>query len=149
MSCVLEPAPDPFELPRRQVRGIYHYSSAGEVNRRIGVRGVVTAVVPGHPVEMKDFTTTATFRYVLHVLYLKDETGGLRIETEQEPAVVPGDIVEAAGFPAVTPGKPVLQECGVQGHRQRGRSLRRSHRSASSCSRRITTRRSSGSKGSC
>jgi signal transduction histidine kinase len=106
---LLEPAPDPFELPRRHVRGIYHYSSAGEVNRRIGVRGVVTAVVPGHPVEMRDFTTTATFRYVLHVLYLKDETGGLRIETEQEPAVVPGDIVEAAGFPAVTPGRPVLR----------------------------------------
>jgi signal transduction histidine kinase len=106
---LLEPAPDPFQLPRRQARGIYNYSSAGEVNRRIGVRGVVTAVVPGHPVEVKDFTTTATFRYVLHVIYIKDETGGLRIETEQQPAVVPGDVVAAAGFPAVTPGRPVLR----------------------------------------
>jgi signal transduction histidine kinase len=107
--AVLEPAPDPFGLPRRQARGIYNYSSAGEVNRRIGVRGVVTAVVPGHPVEVRDFTTTATFRYVNHVLYLEDETGGLKIETEEEPAVAPGDLVEAAGFPAVTPGKPVLR----------------------------------------
>ncbi|MGH9309869.1 MAG: histidine kinase dimerization/phosphoacceptor domain-containing protein, partial [Vicinamibacterales bacterium] len=106
---LLEPAPDPFAVPERQSRGIYNYSSAGEVNRRIRVRGVVTAVVQGRPVEVNDFTTTATFRYVLHVLYLKDATGGVRIETEQPPAVRPGQLVEAAGFPGITPGKPILK----------------------------------------
>ncbi len=106
---LFEPAPDPFLLPPRPVRGIYNYSSTGEVNRRILVRGVVTAVIPGHPVEVSDFTTTATFRYVLHVVYVKDATGAVRIETEQVPRVRPGERIEAAGFPGVTPGKPILR----------------------------------------
>ena len=106
---VLEPPPDPFLLPARSIRNIYNYSSAGEVNRRIRVRGVVTARISGAPVAMNDFTTSATFRYVVNVLYLKDATGGVRIETEQLPNVRPGDLVEAAGFPGVTPGKPILR----------------------------------------
>ena len=106
---VLEPPPDPFFLPERPIQKIYNYSSAGEVNRRIRVRGVVTAGVTGAPVAMADFTTSATFRYVVNVLYVKDSTGGARIETEQIPFVRPGDVIEAAGFPAVSPGKPILR----------------------------------------
>ena len=106
---VLESAPDPFSLPARSSRKIYNYSSVGEVNHRIRVRGVVTARIPGRPVEVKDFTTTATFRYVLNVLYIKDATGGVRVETEQSPQVRPGQLVEVAGFPAVSPGKPILR----------------------------------------
>lgn len=106
---VLEPAPDPFSVPARSSNNIYNYSSAGEVNRRIRVRGVVTARIPGRPVEVSDFTTTATFRYVLNVLYIKDGTGGVRVETEQLPQVRPGEMVEAAGFPGISPGKPILR----------------------------------------
>jgi len=105
---VLEPPPNPFDLPTRTIRSIYNYSSAGEVNRRIRVRGVVTGYIPGHPVEISDFTSTARFRYVRHVLYVEDGTGGARVETEQPERVQPGAIVEVAGFPAVTPGKPIL-----------------------------------------
>ena len=39
--------------------------------------------VTGTPVAMSDFTTSATFRYIVNVLYVKDGTGGVRIETEQ------------------------------------------------------------------
>ncbi len=106
---VIEAAPDPFALPERAIRNIYNYSPAGEVNRRIRVRGVVTARISGTPVAMSDFTTSATFRYLVNVLYVRDESGGVRIETEQTPAVRVGDLVEAAGFPAVTPGKPILR----------------------------------------
>lgn len=106
---VLEPAPDPFSLPTRSIRTIYNYSSEGEVNRRIRVRGVVTARITGTPVAMSDFTTSSTFRYVVNVVYVKDGTAGLRIETEQSPNVRPGDLVEAAGFPGVTPGRPILR----------------------------------------
>ena len=106
---IVEPAPDPFALPIRPIRHVYTYSSSGEVNRRIRVRGVVAAAVPGHPVEVKEFSTRSVFRYVRHVLYVKDETGAARIETSQVPDVRPGDIVEVAGFPAVTPGKPMLR----------------------------------------
>ena len=105
---LLEARPDPFWLPARTIRSIYNYSAAGEVNRRIRVRGVVTAYIPGHPVEVSDFTSTTTFRHVRHVLYVDDGTGGARIETEQPQRVRPGTVVEVAGFPAVTPGKPIL-----------------------------------------
>jgi len=106
---VLEPPPDPFSLPERSIQKIYNYSSAGEVMRRIRVRGVVTAGIQGHPVTMQDFTTRATFQYVVNVLYLKDASGDVRIETEAIPNVQLGDIVEAAGFPGVTPGRPMLR----------------------------------------
>jgi signal transduction histidine kinase len=105
---VLESPPDPFSQPTRSIRSIYNYSPAGEVNRRIRVRGVVTCYIPGHPVEVSDFTTMTTFRYIRHVLYVDDGTGGARIETEQPLRVRPGTVVEVAGFPAVTPGKPIL-----------------------------------------
>jgi signal transduction histidine kinase len=106
--AVLEPPPDPFALVTRSTRSIYNYSSTGEVNRRIRVRGVVTSYIPGHPVEINDFTTTATFRYVRNVFYVDDGTGGVRVETEQAERLEPGTIVDVAGFPAVTPGKPIL-----------------------------------------
>ena len=107
---VLEPAPDPFSLAIRPIRSIYNYSAAGEVNRRIRVRGVVTCAIPGRPVEMNDFSTTTRFRYLRNVLYVKDGVnGGARIETEQASAVRPGDLVDVAGFPAITPGKPILR----------------------------------------
>ncbi len=105
---VLESPPNPFYLPTRTIRSIYNYSAAGEVNRRIRVRGVVTGYIPGHPVEVSDYTSTARFRYVRHVLYVDDGTGGARVETEQPERVEPGAVVEVAGFPAVTPGKPIL-----------------------------------------
>lgn len=106
---VLAPPPDPFSLPVRSIRSIYNYSSEGEVNRRIRVRGVVTSQVLGRPVQVSDFPTSATFRDVRHVLYVRDAESGARIETEQPTTVRPGDVVEAAGFPAVTPGKPILR----------------------------------------
>ena len=105
---VLEPPPDPGTLVTRPTRSIYNYSSTGEVNRRVRIHGVVTSYIPGHPVDITDFTTTATFRYVRNVLYVDDGTGGVRIETEQPQRVEPGTIVDVAGFPAVTPGKPIL-----------------------------------------
>jgi signal transduction histidine kinase len=115
---LLESPPNPFYLPTRTIRSIYNYSAAGEVNRRIRVRGVVTGYIPGHPVEISDFTSTARFRYVRHVLYVDDGTGGARVETEQPERVPPGAVVEVAGFPAVTPGKPILTNAvfKVAGH---------------------------------
>jgi signal transduction histidine kinase len=105
---VLEPPPEPFSIPVRSIRSIYNYSAAGEVNRRIRIHGVVTSYIPGHPVEISDFSSTARFRYVRHVIYVNDGGDGVRIETEQPQRLEPGTIVDVAGFPAVTPGKPIL-----------------------------------------
>ena len=107
---VLERPPDPFSLPMRSIKSVYKYSAAGEVNRRIRIRGVVTSYIPGRPVELSDFTSTAKFRFVRHALYVHDGTGAARIETEQPLRVPPGTAVEVAGFPAVTPGKPILTD---------------------------------------
>lgn len=111
---VIEAAPDPFALPTRSVRSLYNYSPAGEVNRRIRVRGIVTGYRRGRPVDVRDFTTTAPFRHQRSVLYVDDGTGGARIETEQEPDLRPGAVVDVAGFPAVTPAKPILTNAVVK-----------------------------------
>ena len=107
---VLEAAPDPFSLPTRAIRNIYNYSSEGEVNRRIRVRGVVTARVNGTPVAMSDFTTSATFRYVVNVIYVKDGTAGVRIETEQSPFVRPGRHCRSGRFPGGHAGQADPEE---------------------------------------
>jgi signal transduction histidine kinase len=111
---VVEPPPDPFALPARSIRSLYNYSAGGEVKRRIRLRGVVTGYLPGHPVEVRDFTSTARFRYVRNVLYVDDGTGGARIETGEAQPVRPGALVDVAGFPAVTEGKPILTNALVK-----------------------------------
>jgi signal transduction histidine kinase len=111
---ILEPAVDPFAQPPRPLSSIYHYSATGEVTRRIRVRGVVTCYVRGHPVEVRDFTTDAQFRSVRHVFYIQDDTGAARIETENDPPLRPGDLVEVAGFATVSPGRPMLRNATVQ-----------------------------------
>jgi len=105
---ILESAPDPFVRPVRPINSIYDYSTKGELNRRTRVRGRVTAYIPGHPVEVNDFPSKATFRFERHVIYVEDGTGAARVETEQALRLAPGTVVDVAGFPAVTPAKPVI-----------------------------------------
>jgi signal transduction histidine kinase len=112
--AVLEPPPDPFELPTRSIRSLYNYSPGGEVTRRIRVRGVVTGYAPGRPVEVPDFTTTTRFRFARNLLYVNDGTGSARIETEENHPVRAGAIVDVAGFPAVTGGNPILINARVK-----------------------------------
>lgn len=106
---VLDAPPNPFTLPVRPIRSISNYPGRSEINRRVHVRGVVTANVPGRPIELKDFSTGFIFVYMRNAVYLKDATGGVRIETEQSVDSKPGDVIEAAGFPTVTPGRPTLR----------------------------------------
>ena len=111
---ILEAPTEPYSLPTRSIRSIYHYSAAGEVNRRIRVRGVVTARIVGEPFSISDFTTAATFQYVRHVLYVRDGTSGVRIETEQDTPVNAGDVIDVVGFPSVTPAKPILKNAAFR-----------------------------------
>src|SRR5262245_338886 len=107
---VLEPPSDPFSLRLRPIGNIFTYSYAAEVNRRIRIRGLVVGAVPGRPVSVSDFSSGSVFRSIRHVLYVKDSSGSATVETEQTSPVQPGDVVEVAGFPAVSPGKPVLRD---------------------------------------
>jgi signal transduction histidine kinase len=106
---VEDAAPDPTTLHTRTIESLYQYSPSGEVDRRVRLRGVVTCQMPGRPVELTDYSTQATFKRVDHIVYIRDETSGARIETAQEAALEPGDIVDVVGFPAVTPTKPTLR----------------------------------------
>jgi len=116
---VEEEAPDPFALPARPLSSLFLYSAEGEVGRRIRVRGVVTAERAGAAVEVSDFTTNTTFRDVRHVLYVQDDTGAARVETSQATGLRPGDLVDVAGFPAISPTRPLL---GDAIHRRLGSS---------------------------
>ncbi len=106
---VEDPAPDPSTLHTRTIESLYQYSPSGEVDRRVRLRGVVTCRLPGRPVELTDFSTQSTFRRIDHIVYIRDQTSGARIETAEEAPLRPGDVVDVVGFPAVTPTKPTLR----------------------------------------
>jgi len=105
---VLDPSVDPFALQVQPIGTIFTYSYAAEANRRIRIRGVVIGDVPARSVAVSDYTSNSVFRSVRHVIYVKDKTGSVSVETEQTSPVRPGDVVEVAGFAATSPGKPVI-----------------------------------------
>ena len=146
---VLESPPDPFSLPTRSVRSIYNYSPAGEVNRRIRVHGVVTCYIPGHPVELSDFTSTARFRFVRHVLYVDDGTGSVRVETEQPQRLRPGTVVAGRGVSGGDAGKADSDERRLQGGRRGGAAGRDRRRRRDRADTRRTTPRWCAWKDTC
>jgi signal transduction histidine kinase len=105
-----EAAPDPFTLPVRPLSSLFRYSAEGEVGRRIRVRGVVTGERTGAAVEVSDFTTNTKYRDVRHVLYVQDATGAARVETSQANGLRPGDLLDVAGFPVISPTRPRLND---------------------------------------
>jgi signal transduction histidine kinase len=105
---VLQPSTDPFSLAVQPIGHIFTYSYAAEANRRIRIRGLVVGDLPARAVSVSDYTSGSVFRSVRHVIYVKDTTGSVSVETEQTSPLKPGDVIEVAGFPAVSPGKPVL-----------------------------------------
>ncbi len=106
---VEDAAPDPTRLRTRTIDSLYQYSPSGEVDRRVRLRGVVTCHLPGRSMELTDYSTRTTFKRADHIVYIRDETSGARVETVQEASLRPGDIVDVVGFPAVTPTRPTLR----------------------------------------
>ena len=87
------PAPaDHYASPVSPISSVLQFNAANMSGRRMHVRGVVTLRRPGIG------------------LVAQDSTGGVVIETAQATDLVPGDLVDAVGFPA--PGRyvPVLQD---------------------------------------
>ena len=105
---VLEPSTNPFALPILPIGHLFTYSYSAEANRRIRIRGVVVGDVPARSVAVSDYTSGSVFRSVRHSIYVKDMTGSVSVESEETVPLHPGDVIEVAGFPAVSPGKPVL-----------------------------------------
>jgi signal transduction histidine kinase len=71
---------------------LMRYSPDQNVFRRVRVRGVLVYQQPGN------------------ALFLETNGQGLRILSQQEGLLEPGDVVEASGFPAVGESKPILED---------------------------------------
>jgi signal transduction histidine kinase len=90
---VLKPAPTrPFDEPVTPLNSIAQYRHDHSPASQVHVKGVVTFQRRGED------------------LFIRDETGGLQVKTKLSKPVGLGDIVEAAGFPAVENFLPVLED---------------------------------------
>jgi signal transduction histidine kinase len=83
---------NPFNQPVIALNSVAQYHRDDFPGKRVHVKGIVTCQRPGED------------------LFLKDETGGLEIETRQPETFTPGDVVEVVGFPKVENFLPVLQD---------------------------------------
>ena len=77
------PPTDPYSAPLETAATLWSFKPEGISGHRVRVRGVVTHAEPGK------------------TLFLREGQRGLRVETTQTDAVVPGDDVEVVGFPAM------------------------------------------------
>jgi signal transduction histidine kinase/DNA-binding response OmpR family regulator/PAS domain-containing protein len=88
---VVEPAAaDPFGAPRQPISQLHRFSFQGTSNRRVRVRGVVTAHAPGE------------------ALYIQDESGSLYVESLHDTPLEVGSVTDVAGFPGVVNARPAL-----------------------------------------
>jgi signal transduction histidine kinase len=107
-------APEPWSLPVRAISSLYTHHAKEQGDRRVRLRGTVTATRVGQPVFVEDLTMHTRSRVVRHEIYVRDETSAALIETDQPFTLAPGDIVDVAGFPVVSSTKPRLQNAVVR-----------------------------------
>jgi len=87
------PPSDPYAVAEVPVESLRQQSAVNEIVRRVKVSGVVTRQRPGRS------------------LYLRTTTGSIYLETDAAtPVVIPGDRVEAVGFPDIDDYAPYLAE---------------------------------------
>lgn len=98
---IAQPAPaDAFALPVQPIASLLTFRPEGIPRHRVKVRGSVLSAQPGQP------------------LFLRDDTRALTIRTAESFSGMPGDTVEAIGFPALEGFLPVLEDaaCRKVGH---------------------------------
>jgi len=90
---VLEPAPtNIFDTPTTPLNGIAQYRKDTILGNQVHVKGIVTYQRKGED------------------LFLQDDDGGLQVKSTLTNTVVPGEVVEAVGFPTVENFLPVLED---------------------------------------
>jgi diguanylate cyclase (GGDEF)-like protein len=90
---VLEPAPpDPFVLPARTVRSAFEYTPGTGPDRRVRIRGTVTARWPGK------------------AFFITDGIQGASVLSAQTTPLEPGDVVDVIGFAVLGGYTPTLHE---------------------------------------
>jgi signal transduction histidine kinase len=83
---------NPYDQPLAPLNAIAQYQRDRLANGQVHVKGIVTYQRKGQD------------------LFLQDATGGLQVKSKLNESVVPGDVVEAVGFPAVDNYLPVLED---------------------------------------
>ncbi len=97
LVSVVDPAPaDPYGEPLRRAASVLDFHPRDPVGRRIHVRGTVTLHRPGR------------------FLYLRDESGPLRVESRDAAALAPGTLVDVVGFPQLGEYRPRLEDASVR-----------------------------------
>ena len=87
---ILQPAvADPFSIPLSSIRNVLQF---GRTRHRVKISGVVTYQESGH------------------FLYLQEEGDGIRVQTSSNLRIIPGQRVEAVGFPLMGDYSPVLSD---------------------------------------
>jgi diguanylate cyclase (GGDEF)-like protein len=87
---ILQPAvADPFSIPLSSIRNVLQF---GRTRHRVRISGVVTYQDSGH------------------FLYLQEDSDGIRIQTSSNLKIIPGQRVEAVGFPLMGDYSPVLSD---------------------------------------
>lgn len=84
------------ELPLKHINQLLLFSPRASLPHRIRVRGVVTGAQPGQSV------------------YLRDGVDSLKVETTQPVDFQPGDVIDVAGFPAMSPYSAELRHALCQ-----------------------------------
>jgi hypothetical protein len=83
---------NPFSVPQRSIASLRQFNSLQAFNRRVRVSGVVVNAAPGRLVQ------------------IQDGTEGLLVLSRDTAPLVPGDRVEAVGFPGRESGRIILRE---------------------------------------
>lgn len=90
---VIKPAPaNPFTAPVRAADSLLQFSPDAPVGHRIHVRGVVTHAQSGS------------------LVWIRDQSSGLRIQTRQQEELQAGDEIDVLGFPAYGSFSPMLED---------------------------------------
>jgi len=94
---VENPAPsDPYSAPVRSADSLLRFTPESPTGHRIHVRGMVTHYQPGS------------------LVWIRDASCGLRLETRQRDNVQPGDEIDALGFPTFGSSSPVLEHASFR-----------------------------------
>ncbi len=97
MVQVEKPAPtDPYSAPLRSADSLLQFSPDSAIGHRVHVRGIVTHAQPGS------------------LVWIRDGNSGLRIQTQQDENLQPGDEIDVLGFPAYGSSSPLLQDALFQ-----------------------------------
>ena len=85
------PPANPYASPIRPAASLLQFSPTIPFGHRVHVRGVVTCTQPDS------------------IVWIRDDSSGLRIQTSQPDSLVPGDEIDVLGFPSYGSTTPLLE----------------------------------------